>query len=135
MFSSNQKLEISGEYNQLKSALKFAIKLDGTDLNQLCYQITEDGKFYIGWMSVWSNKIPSGWEKFQFDFDFDIVSKIIVQFLSKQKQKDMLGFDGDKVKGFVMRVIPETFLDFENGIKNPFNGIISFETFTCFYSK
>ena len=135
MFSSNQKLEISGEYDQLKSALEFAIKLDGTTLDQLCYQITEDGKFCIGWMSVWSNKIPSGWEKFQFDFDFDIVSKIIIQFLSKQKQKAIPAFDGDKVKGFIMRVIPETFSDFENGIKNPFKGIISFETFTCFYSK
>ena len=44
-------------------------------------------------------------------------------------------FDGDIEKGFVMRVIPETFSDFENGIKNPFNGIISFKAFTCFYSK
>ena len=133
MFSSNQKLEISGEYDQLKSALEFAIKLDGTDLDQLCYQITEDGKFCIGWFS--GNVLALGWRRFQFDFDTDIVSKIIIQFLSKQKQKDIPAFDGDKVKGFVMRVIPETFSDFENGIKNPFNGIISFETFTCFYSK
>ena len=133
MFTSNKKLEISGTYNQLKSALEFAIKLDGTDLNKLCYQITEDEKFCIG--SGWTNEIPSGWEKFQFDFDFDIVSKIIIQFLSKQKQKDMPLFDGDIEKGFVMRVIPETFSDFQNGIKNPFNGIVSFETFTCFYSK
>lgn len=133
MFSSNQKLEISGEYNQLKSALEFAIKLDGTDLSQLCYQITEDGKFCIG--SSWTNEIPSGWEKFQFDFDFDIVSKIIIQFLSKQKQKNMSPFDGSIEKGFVMRAIPETFSDFENGIKNPFNGIVSFKAFTCFYSK
>ena len=135
MFSSNQKLEISGECDQLKSALEFAIKLDGTDLDQLCYKITEDGKFCIGWMSVWSNKIPSGWEKFQFDFDFDIVSKIIVQFLSKQKQKDKPGFDGSIEKGFIMRIIPETFSDFQNGIKSAFSGIVSFETFTCFYSK
>lgn len=133
MFSSNQKLEISGEYDQLKSVLEFAIKLDGTDLNKLCYQITEDGKFCIG--SGWTNEIPSGWEKFQFDFDFDIVSKIIIQFLSKQKQKNMLPFDGSIEKGFVMRVIPETFSDFQDGIKNPFNGIVSFKAFTCFYSK
>ncbi len=135
MFSSNQKLEISGEYDQLKSALEFALKLDGTDLNQLCYQTTEDGKFCIGWFSEWSNETSSGWEKFQFDFDTDIVSKIIIQFLSKQKQKGYAGFDSSTANGFIMRAIPETFSDFQNGIKNPFNGIVSFETFTCFYSK
>lgn len=133
MFTSNQKLEISGNYDQLKSALEFAIKLDGTDFNDLCYQTTEDGKFCIGWLS--GNGLASGWKRFQFDFDTEIVSKIIIQFLSKQKQKDMIGFDGSTEKGFVMRVIPETFSDFENGIQNPFYGIVSFKAFTCFYSK
>lgn len=135
MFSSNQKLEISGTYDQLKSALGFALELDGTDLDALGYQITEDGQFCIGWLSRWSNEIPSDWEKFQFDFDIDIVSKIIIQFLSKQKQKNMPGFDGTTEKGFIMRAIPETFSNFENGIKNPFYGIVSFKAFTCFYSK
>ena len=32
-------------------------------------------------------------------------------------------------------VIPETFSDERDGIKNPFYGIVSFETFTNFYSK
>jgi hypothetical protein len=133
MFSSNQKLEISGTYEQLKSALEFALKLDGTDLEDLCYQITEDGKFCLGWWTT--NGSERGWEKFQFDFDTDIVSKIIIQFLSKQKQKGYAGFDGSTEKGFVMSAIPETFSDFENGIKNPFYGIVSFKAFTCFYSK
>lgn len=133
MFSSNQKLEISGEYNQLKSTLEFALKLDGTDFDDLCYQTTEDGKFCIGWMS--GNGLASGWKRFQFDFDLEIVSRIIIQFLSKQKQKDMQGFDGSTIKGFVMRAIPETFSNLENGIQNPFYGIVSFKTFTCFYSK
>lgn len=135
MFSSNQKLEISGEYDQLKSALEFALKLDGTDFDKLCYQTTEDGKYCLGWFSDWDNEIPSGWNKFQFDFDFDIVSKIIIQFLSKQKQKNMSYFDGSTYNGFIMKVIPETFSDYENGIRNPFRGIVSFKAFTCFYSK
>lgn len=133
MFSSNQKLEISGEYDQLKSALEFALKLDGTDFDELCYQITEDGKFCIGWFS--GNVLALGWKRFQFDFDIEIVSRIIVQFLSKQKQKDMSGFNGDTESGFVMRAIPETFSNLDNGIQNPFYGIISFKAFTCFYSK
>lgn len=57
------------------------------------------------------------------------------KFVIVQKQKNMSPFDGTTGKGFVMRVIPETFSDFENGIKNPFNGIVSFKAFTCFYSK
>jgi hypothetical protein len=133
MFSSNQKLEISGEYDQLKSALEFAIKLDGTDFDELCYQTTEDGKFCIGWFS--GNVLALGWKRFQFDFDIEIVSRIIIQFLSKQKQKDMSGFDGDTENGFVMRAIPETFSNLDNGIQNPFYGIVSFKPFICFYSK
>lgn len=66
MFTSNQKLEISGNYNQLKSALEFAIKLDGTDLNKLCYQITEDGKFCIGWFSEWKGYADNIWHDVAF---------------------------------------------------------------------
>lgn len=133
MFSSNQKLEISGEYDQLKSALEFALKLDGTDFDKLCYQITEDGQFCIGWFS--GNVLALGWKRFQFDFDLEIVSRIIAQFLSKQKQKNMSGFDGSTANGFVMRAIPETFSNLDNGIQNPFYGIVNFKPFTCFYSK
>ena len=132
MFSSNQKLEISGDYNQLKSALEFAIKYDGTDPNNLCYQTTDDGKYCLGWFC---DKPSSGWEKFQFDFDIDIVSKIIIQFLSKQKQEEIPIFDGGTDEGFIMEAISETFSDFRNGIRNPFYGIVCFKPFTCFYSK
>lgn len=133
MFSSNQKLEVSGEYDQLKSALEFALKLEGTDFDDLCYQTTEDGKFCIGWMS--GNGLALGWKRFQFDFDLEIVSRIIVQFLSKQKRDKFSGFDGSTVGGFIMKAIPETFSDTLDGIKNPFYGIVSFKAFTCFYSK
>lgn len=127
MFSSNQKLEISGDYSQLKSALEFALKYNGTDPNKLCYQTTDDGKYYLGWLC---DKPSSSWEKFQFDFDIDIVSKIIIQFLSKQKQEEIPDFDGGTDNGFIMEVIPETFSAYENGIRNPFYGIVSFKTFT-----
>lgn len=134
MFSSNQKLEISGDYNQLKSALEFALKYDGTDLNKLCYQTTNDGKYCLGWFDGKGEPFL-GWKKFQFDFDIDIVSKIIIQFLSKQKQEEMPVLDGDTDNGFIMKVIHETFSSYENGIRKPFYGIVSFKPFTCFYSK
>ena len=133
MFSSNQKLEISGDYNQLKSALEFALKYDGTDLNKLCYQTTDDGKYCLGWFC--DGEPFDGWKKFQFDFDVEIVSKIIIQFLSKQKQEEIPVFDGGTNNGFIMEVIPKKFSDYENGIRNPFYGIVSFKSFTCFYSK
>ena len=44
-------------------------------------------------------------------------------------------FDGGTNEGFLMKNIPETFSDEQDGIKNPFYGIISFEPFTNFYSK
>ena len=62
MFSSNQILEVSGSLsnqNELESALEFALKYSGYDKNmsqeeidrgcKLLYQITEDGKYWIGW--------------------------------------------------------------------------------------
>lgn len=137
MFSSNQKLEISGDFSQLQSALNFAIDYYEGNHNHICYQMTDDGKFCIGWGDSYKKQSYKGWENFQFDYDAEIVSKIIIQFLNKQKRKDSLYeyFDGCTNNGFLMKVIPETCADEENGIKNPFYGIVSFETFTNFYSK
>lgn len=135
MFSSNQEFKISGDFSQLQLALDFAISFDEAQAKQLVFQTTEDGKYCIGWKP---NSGPEkGWENFQFDFDTEIVAKIIVQFLSKQKRKECPYdyFDGGTDCGFLMKVIPETFSDERDGIKNPFYGIVSFETFTNFYSK
>ena len=49
-----------------------------------------------------------------------------------------VGVNDSAMIGFIVSftiVIPETFSDEQNGIKNPFYGIVSFETFTNFYSK
>lgn len=135
MFSSNQEFKISGDFSQLQSALEFALGYDETSGNQIVYQTTEDGKYCIGWKP--DSGPTEGWENFQFDYDSEIVAKIIVQFLQKQKYKESPYeyFDGGTNKGFLMKNIPETFSDEQDGIKNPFYGIISFETFTNFYSK
>lgn len=135
MMSSNQVFEISGSFDQLQLALDFAIKFAGEHTKSLVFQITEDGKYCIGWKP---DSGPSkGWQDFQFDYDSEIVSKIIIQFLSKQKygRSPYEYFDGSTDEGFLMKLIPETFADEENGIKKPFYGIVSFETFTNFYSK
>ena len=132
MMSSNQIFEISGDFSQLCRALDFVINYSGENEKELCFQITDDGKFCIGWGN------QKGWEKFQFGYDLEIVSKIIIKHLKKQKYERSTFeeyFDGTTNEGFLMKVIPEVFSDEYEGIKNPFYGIVSFQTFTNFHSK
>ena len=141
MFSSNQVLEVSGKLNvdSIRNTLEFALKLSGNfetftrkEKHSTCvYQITEDGKYCIGWAF---DGVEKGWSEFPFDFDLDIISRIICQHL--EKQGVVYGeWDGSYGKGFVMRVIEETLACEEAGVKNPFYGIVSFESYTCFYAK
>ena len=144
MFSSNQILEVSGslsDQNELESALEFALKYSGNAKKmekseidrgrKLLYQITEDGKYCIGWGV---EDVPDGWTEYPFRFDIDIVSKIIRQHLADSPvEKDIL--DGSYDKGFVMKCIEEWMGSEHDGIKNPFYGIVYFKPYTCFYSK
>ena len=132
MLSSNQVLEISGEFDQLEQVLRLAIKMANITRDRLAFQITKDGKYCIGW-----GEKERGWEKFQFDFDEHIVSEIIIQHLKKlpEVETEWDWYDGSTERWFLMKAIPETFAEEENGIKNPFCGIVSFEPFTVFYSK
>ena len=139
MFSSNQILKVSGCLslpNELEDALEFALKYSGHYKNmsqseidrgcKLLYQITEDGKYCIGWGF---KEIPEGWLEYPFKFDINIVSNIISQHLeSFPLEQDI--WDGSYEKGFIMECIKES-----NGIKSPFYGIVSFRPYTCFYSK
>jgi len=142
MFSSNQILEVSGDLSHsddLYNALEFALKASGnidsftrTENSSKCvYQITEDGRYCIGWAF---DGVTDGWIEFQFDFNLSIISQIILQHLSKQEVEQDI-WDGGYNKGFIMKAIPESMGNEHNGIKSPFYGIVSFEPYTCFYSK
>jgi hypothetical protein len=135
MFSSNQIFKVSGDMSQLEMALRFAIDYDESNHKRLVFQKTEDGKYCIGWKP--ENELPKGWQEFQFDFDTDIVSKIIAQYLYKHRESDSPYeyFDGSTDIGFVMENIPDVFSDEYEGIKNPFYGIVSFKPFMNFYAK
>lgn len=137
MFSSNQVLEISGSLSNLESALNFVIDYSGYRSSFMCYQITEDGKFCIGWGNSDKKQPYGNWKKFEFDYDSLIVSRIIIQFLEKQEyNKNVYDcLDGSTDSGFLMKAIPETFSEEENGIKDPFYGIVSFEPFVNYCSK
>ena len=142
MFSSNQVLEFSGclcHRGELYNALEFALKASGkldcftrTDRPAKCvYQITEDGRYCIGWVF---DGVKEGWNEFPFDFNLNIISQIIKKHLEKQEViRDMWG--GSYDKGFIMKVIPESLSMECNGIKEPFYGIVEFSPYTCFYSK
>ena len=142
MFSSNQILEFSGCLNhekELFNALEFALKASGhlnsftrTNKPSKCvYQITDDGRYCIGWAF---NDINKGWNEYPFDFDLSIISQIIIKHLEKQEiDKDI--WDGGYEKGFIMKAIPESMCDEYNGIRKPFYGIVEFRPYTCFYSK
>lgn len=131
MFSSEQVFEISGDMSQLEPAIKFAIGMYEIGKNGITYQITEDGKYCLGWAS------GDGWEKYPFDFDAHIIAEIVKQHLAKQEYDDSAYSysDGAIEKGFLMKVIPSLFSDEYKKVKHPFYGIVSIEPFVNFYAK
>lgn len=144
MFSSNQILEVSGslsDWHELECALEFALKYSDNFKNtkkeeidrgcKLLYQITEDGKYCIGWGY---KNVPKGWFEYPFRFNIDIVSRIIYQYLENFPIV-RYEWDGSYTKGFIMKCIDSSMDEEENGIKNPFYGIIYFKPYTCFYAK
>ena len=142
MFSSNQKFIVTGSMDQLKDVIKFAFILAGQDKYTLqseydrgcriIYQISEDGKYYC--LGSCFGEIPDGWKEYPFKFDYDIVSKIIMQFLEQfDIQEDT--WDGSYEKGFIAENIEESFADKEDGIVKPFYGTIKIRGFTTFYAK
>lgn len=143
MFSSNQVLSYSGTFDELQIALEFALKASGKDRHmneeerkrgcKLVYQITKTGKYCIGWAF---NTVPSGWKEYEFDFDPEIVTKIIIQYLKKQEPINTKGKEiycnGSTSKGFIMtHNLPEDMSD----IENCFYMIVCFQAFENYYSK
>ena len=136
MFSSNQVLSVSGELDiqYIKHCLSFAFQLAGYDYHShkstCTWQITDDGRYCIGWASV---HIPKGWNAYEFEFDIDKVSEII---LNHMRVVDPYKANNCAAcSGFVMDVIPETLAETENGIIKPFYGVVSFKPYLCEYSK
>lgn len=140
MFSSNQEFKISGDFSQLKHALQFALEYSGN--RNFCFQRTGDS-YCIGWMTMnpkGEHVAETGWTKFQFDFDYEIVSKIVEQELRKitketKVEDPFLYADGGSSLGFIMENIPMLFSDEWKGIKKPFYGIIRIQPFYNYYAK
>lgn len=140
MLSSNQILSISGSIHdpkEIENALNIALNMSDPHKKQrkedkIIFQIVGD-KFCIG---DYYDKVPEGWQKFQFQYDSDIVSRIIRQFFEKKEIAycEYAGCDGSFEKGFLMKCF--SYEEFNNDdIKSPDYGIVYFEPFTCFYAK
>lgn len=140
MFSSNQTLEISGDIrheNDLRDALEYALKKSGyydrltrrENATNCTFQITEHGGYCIGrrWKG---DKLKEGWTEFQFDFDIDIIAKIIEQHLAKC-EVDECGGDGSNSKGYLLKRLEYN----EPGVKAPEYGIVVIYPYNCYYAK
>jgi hypothetical protein len=143
MFTSNQVLEISGSLSDkedLQAALEFAWMYSGHleaknkdgEGHKMLYQITEDGRYCIGY--GYSDMIPKGWSEFPFEFDIAKVCDEIRQHLEKDSVEygDLCGLH---LGGFLMKCINESLHSENDGIKGPFYGIVYFKPFSCYYSK
>ena len=131
MFSSEQIFQVSGDFSQLELAIKFAMDMWGGKKDmQYYFQITEDGRYCIGWTD------GEGWIPFPFDFDAHIVSEIVKQHLKKHRsaESNYDWADGSTEDGFLMKNIEMSAMDID-GIKNQFYGIVSIEYFENFYAK
>ena len=131
MFSSEQIFQVSGDFSQLELAIKFAMDMYGGKANkQYYFQITEDGRYCIGWSD------EEGWTPFPFEFDAHIVSEIVKQHLKKYRSAESKydWADGSTSDGFLMKNIEGSAMDID-GIKNQFYGIVSIEYFENFYAK
>lgn len=142
MFSSNQIFRISGSIGpdgELESAVRAALEISGKDAifrrekdpAKMVFQITESGKYAVGW--CWENTPAEGWTMLPFDYDINILCAIIRKHLEKQRPVS-IPFDGSCEKGFLLCATGDGFYDKED-VTSPFYCIFTVEPYTCFYAK
>lgn len=56
--------------------------MHGIGKSGICFQITEDGRFCLGWGNA------DRWNKLPFDFNAHIVAEIVKQHLAKQEYNE-----------------------------------------------
>lgn len=135
MYSDNQILDISGSFRQLNKALKFALDFSENKESDICYQVVGN-KYCIGWL-LSDGEAPKGWRKYPFTPSVAIIEQIIMSELIKMKYEPC-GYeygDGSCSKGFRMRCLEDSPELEDEGIENPFYGIVSIEPYTNYYGK
>ncbi len=135
MFSSNQKFAVSCDARQLEDVVMFALRMeDDRGVNRtLAYQITQDGRFVLGWY----NKEPEdGWKKFPFENpSIGLIVELAKQTAKEHPAKHKEMWDGLYEDGYLVERTEKSMGHERDGIREPFYGIISVRSFSCFYAK
>lgn len=152
IFSSNQKFEISGRFEDIKPVLIFLLDVANTydnvsltydftyGIRKFIYQITNKGDYCIGWYRPDKGDCPKGWKEYDFAFDAEIISKIIAQTMEAHIDKEFdpsNQWDGSSYKGFILTLIDPLVNEEKTGIVNASEGmgIAKFSPYWCFYHK
>lgn len=132
MFSSNQKLSISGKLKDLQAALEFTLnKYSDRSPIANSFQITENGWYVLGWA-----KEKKDYTDYPFKATAEILTTIITAWLKENAcENDDPYWDGSEDDGFLLEVVEETFADEEDGVKEPFYAIVKIKPYLCLYSK
>lgn len=115
MYSSNQRLDITCDFKQFPATLDFVVRLSGdheclTRQNQrvkLAFRTTDNGLYFLALGSMPANptrpgsgiKCKEGWTDFPFDYDPEIVARIIQQWAEAQPEVECEDTDGSIERG------------------------------------
>ena len=119
MYASNQRLDVACTKDDLTKVLDFAVKLYGEELFtrsdgriRMAFAIIKmpagPDIYMIGTGAMepyqtgpnkgWASKLGKGWTDYPFDYEPDLVARIIAQWAAKQ-DIDMPSIDGSVEKG------------------------------------
>jgi hypothetical protein len=131
MFSTNQAFQISGEFDQLVRAIRFALAHSEYSKSKLMWQTTTDRRYCIGFKPF--DGVPDGWTEYESKYDVVKIARDVVKFLNEQPPQEIEYEYGEarQSNGFLMGVISP----FDARIKNPFYGIVAIGQFSNFYAK
>lgn len=150
IFASNQKFSVSGMNTpeNIAAVLDFGIRLSGHhDIftrkeNRIlpAFLDTGSGMYVIGHgrkKDVW-NEQPVKWQSFPFDYDPDILARVVSQWLNGQPRpfSEYEGADGLLETGFLCQSVSELNYDEREQLGSDwYNGILCFRPFANFYAK
>lgn len=131
MYASNQKLDAACARDDLPKVLDFAVKLYGEELFtrsdgriKMAFAVVPMAAgpdiYLIGTGSMepyrtgvnkgWASKLGKGWTDYPFDYEPDLVSRIISQWAAKQ-DLEMPSIDGSVEKGVRVMSIHTAYTD------------------------
>lgn len=143
MLSSNQVLDISCAFNALPHVIDFAFGLAGekrsmtTGLRPVrrpAWKVTNSGLYCLGSRFIHDNT----WQEYPFNYDPQILSDIVIQWLKKQPEPDNSNTDGIQDIGARVRGYASVFHDDPDKareVQTPLNCVICIQPYALGYDK